>query len=135
MVSRRYRDWHIPARDIQGDQAVDNFLPEAVIAVETTLADGLGSTDDLCCGTAGKVDYLLEASRHLKEPVFTTNAWDVAHLMARNAGLRGSYRWRLMRRHPESGIVQWVGRSRLHVPQAGRPKDVPMLLLWEAEQR
>ena len=53
----------------------DNFLPEAVIAVETTLADGLGSTDDLCCGTAGKVDYLLEASRHLKEPVFTINAW------------------------------------------------------------
>ena len=55
--------------------------------------------------------------------------------MARNAGLRGSYRWRLVDDTLNPGLFSGLAGLGYMYLRLGRPKDVPMLLLWEAEQR
>ena len=87
--------------------------------------------DSLCCGGAGRVDFLTEAAARLGRSELLTVAQDAATALIERVGLRGrcdsgwdeKRAWQVVLFHGAPG----VGYSLLRV---GHPMILPSVLLW-----
>jgi len=61
------------------------------MALETTATTPLSDRDDLCCGNAGRVDVLVEASRKLGDPALLSAAHHLADALLERASRNGFY--------------------------------------------
>jgi lantibiotic modifying enzyme len=64
---------------------------EISMALETTATAPLSDQDDLCCGNAGRVDILVEASRKLGDPALLSAAHHLADALLERASRNGFY--------------------------------------------
>lgn len=66
---------------------------QAERCIAATERHGLGEADHLCCGTTGRIDVLLEASRRLGRPAAAGRARRLAAEVVRRAEQEGGYRF------------------------------------------
>lgn len=110
------------------------FKQEAEIAVQTTLKTGLHSFDQLCCGTAGRVELLVQAAQTLNRPnlLATARAW--AGQMVRRAGENGGH-YRFMDGTPlevsSPGLFQGLAGVGYELLRAAYPARVPSIAIWK----
>ncbi|MFP5288773.1 MAG: lanthionine synthetase LanC family protein, partial [Thermoanaerobaculia bacterium] len=75
------------------EAAESNARRQAERCIATTERHGLGEADHLCCGTSGRIDVLLEASRRLGRPAAAGRARRLAAEVVRRAEQDGGYRF------------------------------------------
>jgi lantibiotic modifying enzyme len=88
----------IEALDLSTDRLLDG---EAAAALAVTSAPTLEASDDLCCGNAGRLDTLVQASRKRAEPARLHQAFELAGRVLERAERNGRYAQRLA---PEYGL-------------------------------
>ncbi len=106
---------------------------EIEIALETTLAHGLPSEDNLCCGNFGCIEFLLATAQHLGRPELLERAQKYTALLVRRASQEGDF-------HMVTGLPRHANNPGLYQGRAGIgyellrlafPERLPCLLLWE----
>lgn len=68
---------------------------EAISLLEITGAPTLSETDDLCCGSCGRVDVLIHAASMLQEPAYLDRAAHLASSVLERAQHQGRYSLKL----------------------------------------
>ncbi len=104
------------------------------VALATTQAYGAQGLDHLCCGTLGRVEFLLEAARRLSRPELAekARAW-AAHIVAR-AKQAGGYTLSLQTSPPQwlsPGFFQGLAGVGYELLRLTYPDRLPAVLLWE----
>lgn len=103
------------------------------MALQTTQQLGAGGSDHLCCGTCGRVEFLLTAARRLQRPELAAKAVDIVGQMLTRAGQREAFTF-------DSVLPGWIARPQLFYGTAGigytllrlaQPDVLPSPLLWE----
>ena len=88
----------IEALELSTDRLLDQ---EAATALAVTSAPALEASDDLCCGNAGRLDTLVQASHKRAEPAHLHEAFELAGRILERARRNGRYSQRLA---PEYGL-------------------------------
>jgi type 2 lantibiotic biosynthesis protein LanM len=103
------------------------------VALQTTQQIGVTGPDTLCCGSCGRIEFLLTAARQLDRPELAETAMRVAEQMLSRAEQRGEFSY-------GSVLPWWIARPHLFHGTAGigytllrlaQPDVLPCLLLWE----
>ncbi len=112
----------------------DQVRTDIEIALATTQAYGAQGLDHLCCGTLGRAEFLLTASRRLSRPELleAARAW-AAGIVAR-AAQHGGYTLSLHTSPPQwlaPGFFQGLAGVGYELLRLAYPDDLPAVLLWE----
>lgn len=103
------------------------------VALQTTQRVGVIGADTLCCGSCGRIEFLLTAARRLDRPELADMAMRVAAQMLSRAEQRGEFAF-------GSVLPRWIARPHLFHGTAGigytllrlaQPDVLPSILLWE----
>jgi lantibiotic modifying enzyme len=106
---------------------------EIEVAIETTLACGLPSLDNLCCGNFGRIEFLLAAARRLGRPDLLVRAQKHASILVRRASHLGDFHvvTNLPRQANNPGLYQGCAGIGYELLRLAFPERLPCLLLWE----
>ena len=106
---------------------------EIEVALETTLAYGLPSLDNLCCGNFGRIEFLLTASQRLGRPDLLERAHKHASILVRRASHLGDFHLlaNLPRQANNPGLYQGHAGVGYELLRLAFPERLPCLLLWE----
>jgi type 2 lantibiotic biosynthesis protein LanM len=106
---------------------------ELDVALKTTLAHGLPSVDNLCCGNFGRIEFLLAAAQRLGRPDLLEQAQKHACILVRRASQEGDF-------HLVAGLPRQANNPALYQGRAGIGygllrlafhQRLPCILLWE----
>jgi type 2 lantibiotic biosynthesis protein LanM len=102
------------------------------VALETTQRFGVQGPDYPCCGTLGRLDFLLTASSELGRPALAEDVWSWAAKVVGRARQRGSYAL-----HPllpegfhSPGFFQGTSGIGYQLLRLAYPDTLPSVLLW-----
>jgi type 2 lantibiotic biosynthesis protein LanM len=106
---------------------------EIEVALETTLACGLLSLDNLCCGNFGRIEFLLAAARRLGRPDLLVRAQKHASILVRRASHLGDFHvvTNLPRQANNPGLYQGCAGIGYELLRLAFPERLPCILLWE----
>ena len=106
---------------------------EIEVALETTLACGLLSLDNLCCGNFGRIEFLLAAAQRLGRPDLLERAQKHASILVRRASHLGNFHavTNLPRQANNPGLYQGRAGIGYELLRLAFLKRLPCLLLWE----
>jgi type 2 lantibiotic biosynthesis protein LanM len=106
---------------------------ELDVALKTTLAHGLPSADNLCCGNFGRIEFLLAAAQRLGRLDLLERAQKHACMLVHRASQLGDF-------HLMAGLPRQANNPGLYKGRAGIgygllrlafPERLPCILLWE----
>jgi len=106
---------------------------ELDVALKTTLAYGLPSVDNLCCGNFGRIEFLLAAAQRLGRPDLLEQAQKHACMLVRRASQEGNF-------HLLAGLPRQANNPGLYQGRAGIgygllrlafPERLPCIMLWQ----
>ncbi|MBV9230348.1 MAG: type 2 lantipeptide synthetase LanM, partial [Chloroflexi bacterium] len=108
---------------------------EIEVALETTLACGLPSVDNLCCGNFGRIEFLLASAQHLGRPDLLERAQMYASILVRRASQEGDFHLlaNLPRQANNPGLYQGRAGIGYELLRLAFPERLPSLLLWEKQ--
>ena len=112
----------------------DNCSSEEVRgALETTFRFGLGATDHLCCGNAGRIDFLLSGAEHLAERRYMDKAHELVSAMLNRAKYSGGYRMnpRITGKLYSPGLFTGTSGIGYMYLRLASPDLIPSLLVWK----
>ena len=106
---------------------------EIEVALERTLAYGLPSTDNLCCGNFGRIEFLLATAQHLGRPDLLERAQKHACILVRRACQLGNFHLLgdMSRRANNPGLYKGRAGIGYELLRLAFPERLPCLLLWE----
>jgi type 2 lantibiotic biosynthesis protein LanM len=107
---------------------------EIQIALATTEQAGLHSFDQLCCGTAGRIELLVAASQKLQRPDLLATARTWANQMLHHAHENdGNYRFfaNVPLEVSSPGLFQGITGVGYELLRAANPALVPSVAIWE----
>ncbi len=106
---------------------------EIEVALETTLACGLPSLDNLCCGNFGRIEFLLVIAQRLQRPDLLERAQKHACVLVRRACQQGDFHLlaNLPRQANNPGLYQGRAGIGYELLRLAFPERLPCLLLWE----
>lgn len=112
-----------------GEDAVEPGLSRAI---EGRRSDRLGELDNLCCGNAGRVEFLLAAAESLEESTYREQARSLAAAIAGRADERGRFS---LQSHTanlyDPTLFQGTTGVGYATLRARRPDLVPAVVRWE----
>jgi type 2 lantibiotic biosynthesis protein LanM len=102
-------------------------------ALQTTLANGLSSLDNLCCGNDGRIELLVTASRRLGQPHLLEVARQWSSVLVHRARERGGFHVldQLPRQAFNPGLFQGYAGIGYQLLRVAFPERIPSVLLWE----
>jgi lantibiotic modifying enzyme len=103
------------------------------VALQTTQQMGITGPDHLCCGTCGRIELLLTASRYLERPELASVAGDWLGQILERAQQRGVF---LMNPSLPAGVLhpqffQGVTGLGYTMLRMAHPDTLPSVLLWQ----
>lgn len=108
-------------------------LDELKVSLQTALRFNLQEVDHLCCGNAGRIEFLLSASQKLSRPDLFTSAQKIATQVTLRANYAKSFRY-----YPSSaahtfnpGFFQGAAGIGYTLLRLIEPKLLPSILLWD----
>jgi type 2 lantibiotic biosynthesis protein LanM len=103
------------------------------VALSTTLAYGLPSLDNLCCGNFGRIEFLLASSQRLQRPELLMTAQRHASTLVQRATQLGHFRLLagLPRHASNPGLFQGYAGIGYELLRLAAPESIPSVLLWE----
>jgi type 2 lantibiotic biosynthesis protein LanM len=106
---------------------------EIEVALEATLACGLPSVDNLCCGNVGRIEFLLAAAQRLGRPDLLERAQKHASMLVRRASQEGDFHvvTNLSRQANNPGLYQGRAGIGYELLRLAFPERLPCILLWE----
>jgi type 2 lantibiotic biosynthesis protein LanM len=106
---------------------------EIEVALETTLACGLPSLDNLCCGNVGRMEFLLATAQRLGRPDLLERAQKHASIIVRRASQLGNFHLlaNLPRQANHPGLYQGHAGIGYELLRLAFPERLPCLLLWK----
>ena len=106
---------------------------EIEIALGATLACGLPSLDNLCCGNGGRIEFLLAAAQRLGRPNLLERARKHASILVHRACQQGDFHFlaNLPRQANNPGLYQGRAGIGYELLRLAFPERLPCLLLWE----
>ena len=102
-------------------------------AVQTTRATPLSDEDHVCCGNLGRLDLLVEASRHLGSSEALDQARRSASLLVRRAARSGGYGLYAQVPGVADSLSLFQGTAGIgyELLRLAGPEQMPCMLLWE----
>jgi type 2 lantibiotic biosynthesis protein LanM len=116
--------------DVIGDPAARRESEAAVQATLGALEAGLATSDNLCCGTLGRVELLLRAADRLDRPELRGVALSAVSRLVKRARSMATYRIGyddFLR----PGLFQGLAGIGLSLARLGAAADLPFVPLWE----
>ncbi|HEU0142510.1 MAG TPA: type 2 lanthipeptide synthetase LanM family protein [Bryobacteraceae bacterium] len=106
---------------------------EIEAALRATRGYRYDDVDHLCCGSFGRIELLLTAGCQLHRPRLVAEARRWASVRIQQSERNGGYRvmHRLPRWVRNPGFYQGISGIGYQLLRLARPKDLPILLLWE----
>jgi type 2 lantibiotic biosynthesis protein LanM len=106
---------------------------EIEVALERTLACGLPSVDNLCCGNVGRMEFLLATAQRLGRPDLLERAQKHASIIVHRASQLGNFHLvtNLPRQVNNPGLYQGRAGIGYELLRLAFPKRLPCILLWE----
>jgi type 2 lantibiotic biosynthesis protein LanM len=106
---------------------------EIEVALKTTLAYGLPSLDNLCCGNVGRMEFLLATAQRLGRPDLLERAQKHASILVRRACQLGNFHLLgdMSRRANNPGLYKGRAGIGYELLRLAFPERLPCLLLWE----
>lgn len=106
---------------------------EIDVALQTTLACGLPSVDNLCCGNFGRIEFLLSAAQHLQRPDLLQRARRYASILVHRANQDGNFHLlaNLPRQANNPGLFQGRAGIGYELLRLAYPERLPSVLLWQ----
>jgi lantibiotic modifying enzyme len=106
---------------------------EIEVALETTLACGLLSLDNLCCGNFGRIEFLLAVAQHFGRPDLLERAQKHASILVRRASHLGAFHvvTNLPRQANNPGLYQGRAGIGYELLRLAFPERLPCIMLWE----
>lgn len=106
---------------------------ELEVALSTTLASGLPSLDNLCCGNFGRIEFLLASAQRLQRPDLLVTAQRQVSTLVRRAAQQGDFHLlaHLPRQASHPGLFQGYAGIGYELLRLAAPGRIPSVLLWE----
>jgi type 2 lantibiotic biosynthesis protein LanM len=106
---------------------------DLAVALQTTQKTGLQEVDALCCGNGGRIELLVAASQHLKQPHLLEVARQWSSVLIHRSEQRGDFRLlsRLPRQAYNPGLFQGTAGIGYELLRVAFSDQVPSVLLWE----
>jgi lantibiotic modifying enzyme len=103
------------------------------VALSTTLAHGLPSLDNLCCGNFGRIEFLLASAQRLQRPELLMTAQRHASTLVHRATQLGHFHLlaNLPRHASNPGLFQGYAGIGYELLRLAAPESIPSVLLWE----
>ncbi len=117
---------HLAMRD-EGQLASDAQIDAAC---RNVIARDFPSKDHLCCGTSGRIDFLVSAGRRLGRADLHAAAREKSMRVRRERVARGSYSTGYVT-ELSPGLFQGIAGVGYGMLRVARPDSVPSVLLWE----
>ncbi|MEO5816987.1 MAG: type 2 lanthipeptide synthetase LanM family protein [Gemmatimonadaceae bacterium] len=117
---------HLAMRD-EGQLASDAQIDAAC---RNVIARDFPSKDHLCCGTSGRIDFLLSAARRLGRADLHAAAREKSMRIRRERVARGSYSTGYVT-ELSPGFFQGIAGVGYGMLRVARPDSIPSVLLWE----
>ncbi|WP_391486682.1 type 2 lanthipeptide synthetase LanM family protein [Alteromonas macleodii] len=101
------------------------------IAIDTTLRSGMQSSDDLCCGNLGKIDFLLTAGLRLEREELAKEATVRISIIVNNFINSGNFVLRSGGNLQNPGFFTGISGIGYQIMRTLYPNKLPSVLLWE----
>jgi type 2 lantibiotic biosynthesis protein LanM len=90
----------------------------------------LEGVDNLCCGSMGRMDLLVQAAQGLNRPALLQQARKAAQAMMNRARQQGSYRLGWGESHYHFGFGQGMSGIAYGLLRLAQPQKIPSVLVW-----
>lgn len=89
------------------------------------------STDDICCGNFGKIDFLLAAGQRLGRPDLVNNAAEICERIVNQREISKDFIWRTGTKSQNPSLFTGSAGVGYNLLRLTDPNSLPSILMWE----